>query len=146
LVLVARRALSAQAWEISWRPERLSASFHGRDLFAPVAAELAGGTLLPSQPRAVPDEDWPDDLARIVYVDGFGNAVTGLRAEVLAAGDLLRAGEVRIARARTFSDVAPGAAFWYENSNGLAEIAVNCGRADQVLGLGVGSEIFIEAG
>jgi S-adenosylmethionine hydrolase len=146
LVLVARRALSAQAWEISWRPERLSASFHGRDLFAPVAAELAGGTLLPSQPRAVPDEDWPDDLARIVYVDGFGNAVTGLRAEVLAAGDLLRAGEVRIARARTFSDVAPGAAFWYENANGLAEIAVNCGRADQVLGLGVGSEIFIEAG
>jgi S-adenosylmethionine hydrolase len=69
-----------------------------------------------------------------------------LRAEVLSAGDLLRAGEVRIARARTFSDVAPGAAFWYENANGLAEIAVNCGRADQVLGLGVGSEIFIEAG
>jgi S-adenosylmethionine hydrolase len=146
LVLVARRAQSAQAWEITWRPERLSASFHGRDLFAPVAAELARGTLLPSRPRAVPGEDWPDDLARIVYVDGFGNAITGLRAEVLAADDLLRAGEARIARARTFSDMAPGAAFWYENANGLAEIAVNCGRADQVLGLDVGSEIFIEAG
>jgi len=146
LAVVARRALSAQAWEIAWRPERLSASFHGRDLFAPVAAELAGGTLLPSRPRAVPGEDWPDDLARIVYVDGFGNAITGLRAEVLGAGDRLCVGELRIARARTFSDVAPGEAFWYENANGLAEIAVNCGRADRVLGLRVGSEVFNEAG
>lgn len=146
LALVARRAGSAQAWEITWRPERLSASFHGRDLFAPVAAELARGTLLPSRPRALPVEDWPDDLARIVYVDGYGNAITGLRAEVLAAGNVLRAGDRRIERARTFCDVAPGAAFWYENANGLAEIAVNCGRADQSLGLVVGSEIFIEAG
>lgn len=146
LALVARRAGAAQAWEITWRPERLSASFHGRDLFAPVAAELARGTLLPSRPRALPVEDWPDDLARIVYVDGYGNAITGLRAEVLAAGNVLRAGDRRIERARTFCDVAPGAAFWYENANGLAEIAVNCGRADQSLGLVVGSEIFIEAG
>ena len=146
LSVVARRADSAQAWEITWRPERLSASFHGRDLFAPVAAELAQGTLLPSRPRALPVEDWPDDLPQIVYVDGFGNAVTGFRAEVLSDGNVLRAGDRRIARARTFSDVAPGAAFWYENANGLAEIAVNRSRADQALGLRVGSEIYIEAG
>ncbi len=55
-------------------------------------------------------------------------------------------GDRRILRARTFSDVAPGAAFWYENANGLAEIAVNCGHADETLGLTTGSEIFIEAG
>ncbi|MGO8915196.1 MAG: S-adenosyl-l-methionine hydroxide adenosyltransferase family protein [Stellaceae bacterium] len=36
-----RRAKVARAWEIAWRPERLSASFHGRDLFAPIAARLA---------------------------------------------------------------------------------------------------------
>ncbi len=146
LALVARRAVSAQAWEITWRPERLSASFHGRDLFAPVAAEIAQGRLQPSKPRAVPVEDWPDDLAQIVYIDGYGNAVTGLRAQVLASDNILRVGDRRILRARTFSDVAPGAAFWYENANGLAEIAVNCGHADQTLGLTVGSEIFIEAG
>jgi S-adenosyl-L-methionine hydrolase (adenosine-forming) len=146
LTMVARRAGAAQAWEITWRPERLSTSFHGRDLFTSVAAELARGTLLPSRPRDLPVEDWPDDLAQIVYIDGFGNAVTGLRAEVLAAENVLRAGDRRIARARTFSDVAPGAAFWYENANGLAEIAVNCGRADRTLGLNVGSEIYIEAG
>ena len=58
LAMVARRAQATgapQAWEITWRPERLSASFHGRDLFAPVAAELARGTLLPSQPRRLPE-------------------------------------------------------------------------------------------
>jgi S-adenosylmethionine hydrolase len=146
LAIVARRADSAQAWEITWRPERLSASFHGRDLFAPVAAELARGSLRPSQPRAVPTVDWPDDLAEIVYIDGYGNAMTGLRAQVLAGDNVLRAGERQIASARTFSDVAPGTAFWYENANGLAEIAVNCGRADETLGLAIGSEIYIEAG
>jgi S-adenosylmethionine hydrolase len=101
---------------------------------------------LPSRPRALPVEDWPDDLAQIVYIDGFGNAITGLRAAVLAPENVLRAGDRRTVRARTFSDVAPGAAFWYENANGLAEIAVNCGRADEALGLRVGSELYIEAG
>ncbi len=146
LALVVRRSESAQAWEITWRPERLSASFHGRDLFAPVAAELARGTLHPNTPRAVPAEDWPDDLAQVVYIDGYGNAITGLRAQVLASDNILRVGGRQIASARTFCDVAPGTAFWYENANGLAEIAVNCGRADDILGLAIGSEIYIEAG
>ncbi|TAN72588.1 MAG: hypothetical protein EPN20_03665, partial [Magnetospirillum sp.] len=38
-----RRAAAVEAWEIVWRPARLSSTFHGRDLFAPVAARLAGG-------------------------------------------------------------------------------------------------------
>jgi len=48
-------------------------------------------------------------------------------------------------RARTFSDRPTGAAFWYENSNGLAEIAVNRGRADRDLGLAIGSPVVIIA-
>ena len=49
-------------------------------------------------------------------------------------------------RARTFSDRPPGTAFWYENSNGLVEIAVNQGRADRELGLAIGTlaEIILE--
>lgn len=46
-------------------------------------------------------------------------------------------------RAGTFSDRPPGTAFWYENSNGLAEIAVNQGRADRELGLSIGSPVEI---
>jgi len=45
--------------------------------------------------------------------------------------------------ARTFSAVPRGEAFWYVNSNGLAEIAVNTSRADQALGLRIGSAVEI---
>jgi S-adenosylmethionine hydrolase len=146
--LVRRRAQHARIREITWRPPQLSASFHGRDLFAPVAAALARGT--PPASEEHPAEfgrrpDWPDDLAEIVYVDHYGNALTGLRATSLAESTVLVAGGRRIPRARTFSAVAPGAPLWYENSNGLAEVAVNQGRADRALGLAVGSAVGIGA-
>src|SRR5262245_30636537 len=47
--IVMRRAQSAEAWEIAWQPEHLSASFHGRDLFAPVAAMIAKGEAAPGR-------------------------------------------------------------------------------------------------
>ena len=146
LALVARRATRTRVWEITWRPPRLSASFHGRDLFAPMAARLARGEVRPGAARdalAVPARDWPDDLPEIVYVDHFGNAITGLRASALAAAATLAVGDRTLARARTFGDVPPGTAFWYENSNGLAELAVAGGRADQALGVGIGTAIRI---
>jgi len=46
-------------------------------------------------------------------------------------------------RATTFSDRPPGTAFWYENSNGLAEIAVNPGRADRQLDLSIGMGVEV---
>ena len=82
--------------------------------------------------------DWPDDLPKVVYVDHFGNAMTGLRATTLPAEARLVAGHQVLERARTFGDRPQGAAFWYENSNGLAEIAVNLGRTDRDLGLEIG--------
>ena len=144
--ILVRRARHAQVWEITWRPPQLSATFHGRDLFAPVAARIARGEAPPGAPRDLAWErrpDWPDDLAEIVYVDHFGNAMTGWRAARLDAGVALAAGGRPIARLRTFSEAAPGTPFWYENSNGLAEIAVNRGRADRELGLVVGSPVAI---
>jgi len=144
--IVRRRASAARLFEITWRPPALSQSFHGRDLFAPVAARLALGEPPPGEARGEAFGrylDWPDDLAEIVYVDHYGNAMTGLRAATVpAAASLLAAGHA-IRHARTFSAVAPGQAFWYENSNGLAEIAVNLGRADTALGLAIGTAIAI---
>ena len=146
--LVLRRAASSRCWEIGWRPPALSASFHGRDLFAPVAGRLARGEApaalaSPVVPRGYPD--WPDDLAEIVYIDHYGNALTGLRGESLPPNARLVAGGHPVAHAETFSSVPSGAAFWYVNSNGLVEIAVNTGRADRALGLAVGSEVTILA-
>jgi S-adenosylmethionine hydrolase len=146
--LVARRAGQARCWEIVERPPGMSASFHGRDLFAPAAGRLArgempGGFTRPCSLGRRPD--WPDDLAQIVYIDHYGNAMTGLRASVLPIGARLSAADRVVSRARTFSDVPEGDAFWYENSNGLAEIAVNFGRADHALGIGLGTEVTILA-
>jgi S-adenosyl-L-methionine hydrolase (adenosine-forming) len=144
--LIRRRALKQRLFEIDWKPARLSATFHGRDLFAPVAAQLARGEEPPGRLRddgAFRRADWPDDLAEIVYVDYFGNAMTGLRAAALPPGARLSTGKAVLERARTFSDRAAGAAFWYENANGLAEIAVNQGRADRDLGLSIGASVEI---
>lgn len=152
--LVARRAGDLPRWwQITWRPERLSASFHGRDVFAPVAARLArgetpdgGGTPWGREGDAgtMRRADWPDDLAEVVYIDGFGNVMTGMRAGTVADSAIIVAGNQRIGHARTFSEVSPGQAFWYENANGLLEIAVNRGRAESALGLAIGAEIMVE--
>lgn len=142
--MVMRRAKTSRIFEITWQPQRLSASFHGRDLFAPVAAQIARGDTpaakecdLSSRPSA----DWPDDLAEIVYIDRFGNCMTGLRASVLPPETGLEAGGKALVRRRTFSEARAGAAFCYENANGLIEIAVNGGRADSSLGLTIGSPV-----
>ena len=143
--LVLRRAEHPEASEITWQPPALSASFHGRDLFAPVAARLAKGDApsalaWPVAPQRRPD--WPDDLAEIVYVDSYGNAMTGMRGEAVAEDGRLVVGGRLVAHARTFSEVPPGTPFWYVNSNGLVEIAANLGRADAALGLAVGSPVM----
>ena len=146
LAISARHAEEARWWRIDWRPKALSASFHGRDLFSPVAARLAKGEDPPGEPldgAAPGGGTWPDDLAEIVYLDHFGNAMTGLRAAELAEDARLAIGDKRLGRARTFSDVPEGSAFWYENANGLAEIAVNGGRADKMLVLDVGSPVKV---
>jgi S-adenosylmethionine hydrolase len=87
--------------------------------------------------------DWPDDLGAIVYIDHFGNAMTGLRAAMLSPNAALATAGRVLQRARTFSECLPGEAFWYENSNGLAEIAVNQGRADRELGLAIGVPVEV---
>jgi S-adenosylmethionine hydrolase len=107
---------------------------------------LVRGEEPPGEPRddeAHRRTGWPDDLAEIVYIDHFGNAMTGITAATLPNdAKLLAAGRV-LDSARTFGDRPPGTAFWYENSNGLAEIAVNQGRADHELGLAIGTPIEI---
>ncbi|CCQ73423.1 S-adenosyl-l-methionine hydroxide adenosyltransferase family protein [Magnetospira sp. QH-2] len=143
--IVARRAGAEAVWsEILWRPESLSCSFHGRDLFAPVAASLALGKSVNTRDQMpTPCDSWPDDLAEVIYVDVYGNAMTGLRGEALAGGARLLVSGRILDGAYTFSDLPPGGAFWYVNSNGLVEIAVNQGRADRELGIAVGSQIEI---
>ena len=142
--LVRRRASSADCFAIDWRPEQLSASFHGRDLFAPVAARLASGLPVPRKP-IVPEtyDDWPDDLASIVYIDHYGNGMSGLRVRTLPDDTVLDIAGTTLEKARTFSDHQPGSAFWYENANGLLEIAVSGGSAEKRFDLYPGFELIV---
>jgi len=140
--LILRRSPQARLFEVTWQPPSLSFSFHGRDLFAPVAARLArgdGAGTLGAPVAPIRHPEWPDEHPEIVYIDHYGNAMTGLRT--LPADARLAAGGRHIAPAATFSAVPVGTAFWYVNSNGLVEIAVNRGRADRVLGLEIGSPV-----
>ncbi len=143
-VIAQRSAAAVERWEITWQPENLSRSFHGRDLFAPVAAQIARGDAVPGN-RLDSDsrigEVWPSDLAQVIYIDHFGNAVTGIRAEQLDAASILESSGHLLRQAGTFSDVEPGMAFWYCNANGLVEIAVNQGRADLILGVQIGDRV-----
>lgn len=141
--ILARRARSVRFWRIDWQPERLSASFHGRDLFAPIAARLAGGWAPDSNEINEPqvDGEWPEDLVQILYIDHFGNAISGLRANQLQPKRQIKVGGHLINFARTFSDVPKGEVFWYENANGLLEISVNCGRAADLAGIQLAAPI-----
>jgi hypothetical protein len=82
-----------------------------------------------------------DDLAEVIYVDHYGNCFTGLRAHGQPETNRLAAGGREFPHARVFADAEPGTAFWYENSSGLVEIAVNRGSAVRDLGLAVGTPV-----
>lgn len=140
-----RRSRSVRSFAVEWRPSDLSASFHGRDLFAPTAARLAIGQDAGLLPRAATRfAEWPDDLDRIVHVDGYGNLVTGRRAATLPAGIVLAIGDRIVTWARTFADAAPGALLCYANSCGLLEIAMNGGSAAAVLDLAPGASLRLQ--
>jgi hypothetical protein len=145
---IARHGRAVTQWLITWQPERLSCTFHGRDLYAPVAARLATGLDPPGKPiPSLYPVDWPDDLYEVIYIDHFGNAMTGVRSSTISPECILTIGGRRLKKASTFGLVAIGEAFWYANSNGLVEIAVNQGRASEVLRIRIGDPlIFIKPG
>jgi S-adenosylmethionine hydrolase len=134
-----QRARRRRCWRIAWRPTRLTSSFHGRDLFAPVAAALATqvprGWLALKSGLDVLLKD--KELARVIYIDHYGNACTGL-GRFDTAWRLRVSGKV-LPYARTFEQ-AKGP-FWYDNSMGLVEVAAPRASAAEFLRLKVGSPV-----
>jgi S-adenosylmethionine hydrolase len=158
-----------QAVEIGRSPERLepvSATFHGRDIFAPVAAALAAGEPLAGigEPLAVEELhrlDLPVArvldgalLAHVLRADRFGNLVLDATHEQLAAvgmrlGVALSveiAGAVHRARyVSTFADVPTGELLLYEDGGRMAALAVNRGSAAAALGVQRDGELLMRA-
>jgi S-adenosylmethionine hydrolase len=147
--VLARRSSQVAWWDINWQPSRLSASFHGRDLFAPVAAQIARGEPPPGTREPLASHlqtAWPDDLAEIIYIDHFGNAMTGLRAEVVAPTARICCRGQDFVPARIFGDMPEGKAFWYVNSIGLVELAANRCSVVETFGFRLGDPVVSATG
>ncbi len=152
-----------------WR-EAVSSTFHGRDVFAPVAAHLANGVPFETVGPAVPAEQLvrlpeprPTVAAggletAIVFIDGFGNAYLAATPDHLeAAIGPLRPGRplrlrfggadgptVELTWQRTFGEVPRGAPLLYGSSAGQVAVAENQGSIAARLGLAVGLPARIE--
>jgi hypothetical protein len=133
-----------------------SHTFHGRDVFAPVAAALAAGTdpgalgpvVSDLQRLRVPEPAIEAGRIRgqVIYVDHFGNLVTNLPAGVLPSGrSVVRLGSARLPGVSASYDAVPiGEPVAVVNSWGLLEVAVRDGSAKVALGAGVGDEVIVE--
>ena len=142
--IVAARAKELRCQVIHWRPQNQSVSFHGRDVFAPIVIRLMQGKPLESQ--EVPIEslfgaDYPEQLNEVVYIDRYGNVITGMSASTYPTDTIFSIKDERVTYAHTFSSVAPGQLFWYENSMGLIEIAANKASACQLLDCEIGTQV-----
>jgi hypothetical protein len=135
---------------------RPSATFHGRDIFAPVAAEVAAGRVGPDEigervPELVPGwleaptESRGQITGAVVTIDHFGNLITnidGALVHALARAQIKVAG-VEIPLRRTYSDVRPGDYLALINSFGVLEIARAEQSAAEGLGLARGAPVVV---
>ncbi len=159
---------ATEAVDISDSPFRIippSATFHGRDLFAPVAARLADGAALSEagtpidpdslerRPVSQPRLEQHRALAHAERIDGFGNISLDLTAAELAGHPLAGAARVSVGsrtrrrtavRANAFEQVPDGRFLFYEDSSGRMAVAVNRGDASAVLGIRVGDVVELE--
>jgi S-adenosylmethionine hydrolase len=144
------------------RLEPVSATFHGRDVFAPVAAAIASGEPLAEagDPLSVedltmlelprPERDGEDVLAHALMIDVYGNVTLDVRHEDLPSTGLAlgHALEVEVGGKKTtamftttFADVPPAELLLYEDASRTLALAVNRGDAAAILGLRVDDEV-----
>lgn len=125
----------------------VSDTFHGRDIFAPVAAHLACGVSLlsvgPAQSARPPVR--PSARPRVLHIDRFGNVITSLRREDLLSTFRIHIQGHRISRlCRAYSEANPGEVIAIEGSTGYIELALNGASAAEFLKVGRGTRIELE--
>ncbi len=166
LSIAAGRDGVVSAWEIQnprYVLDKLSRTFHGRDIFAPVAAHLANGVPLEDIGRrldsfevlqlAEPRLEGDELLGEVLFVDPFGNLVTNITrsklmelprhrdAFAVCVGDTIK--EIRLLS--TYGEAKPGAPLILPGSSGLLEIAVNRGSAAEFFHATLGAPVRLKA-
>lgn len=160
--LASRVLVEASQWEaVRLDPDRIgteaaSATFHGRDLFAPAGARLVTGTPLADLGGPVEDPvRWDEPAPRrrgacvegdVVSVDRFGNLITNVPAELLPGSAVVSVAGSRLPLLRTYGGTGPGELLALVNSDGRLEVAVREGSAMEVLGVGEGAVVRVEEG
>jgi S-adenosylmethionine hydrolase len=153
------RAISALENE-AYFLQPVSRTFHGRDVFAPVAAHLSRGVRIQKFGPALKDFvrlTWPEPRMRrgglegeVVYIDRFGNAITNLEGKLLV-GSGRASCEVHAKRRWNcpvksfYQAVPPNKPIALVGSSGFVEIAINGGSAAKVLGMRVGTRVVLPA-
>lgn len=140
-----------------------SATFHGRDVFAPAAAvihnhgtasleTLEAVTSVPATavvqcelPSATIDADNTTATGEVLVVDDFGNVITNIPGSFLAdrTGETVSVGTTTAEVTSTFADVDPGEPLLTVGSHGFVECDVNHGRGTEAFGLAVGDPVRI---
>jgi len=135
----------------------VSQTFHGRDVFAPVAAHISRGVPLSQFGTRVHDFeqlDWPEIKitatglrGQVVYIDHFGNAITNVTgSSVLNSGaQKIRVGQKLVPIEPSYAAVKAGKPVAVIGSSGLLEIAINSGNAAKSLKLKIGSSVLLSA-
>ncbi|WP_224269923.1 SAM hydrolase/SAM-dependent halogenase family protein [Haloprofundus salinisoli] len=135
-----------------------SATFHGRDVFAPAAAAVheVGVDAVESLDAVSPTDEFADlrfpdpgvdeDAAtgEVLVVDDFGNAVTNLPGDHLDGRDAVTVNGESVPVGASFAAVDPGERLLTVGSHGNVELAVNRGRGDDAFGVGVGDSVRVE--
>lgn len=141
-----------------WRADQ-SSTFHGRDIFAPVAAHLSNGVKmselgepiekLETYRWAVPISDRDGVQGWVVHIDHFGNLISNIPESMIR--DAVEGGDLKIyvgntifdTIVNTFGDVQDGEPAAYIGSSGVLEIAINKGNAREMLGVQKGAQVSI---
>jgi S-adenosylmethionine hydrolase len=152
-------ATEIEVFEVEYEDEATeSTTFHGRDVFAPAAAEIHEASVETFHERedVVPVEEYDDHrfpepdledgtaVGEILVVDGFGNAVTNLPGDLLDGREAVTVGGESAPITRAYAEVESGQRLVTVGSHGNVELAVNRGRGDEAFGVSVGDEIRIE--
>lgn len=134
-------------------PAERSATFHGRDVFAPAAARLAGGAELEvlgptvSDPvrwtEAEPEREGRRIRGEVVVTDRFGNLVTNVPSSVLRPDSVVLVRERELPLRATYGSVEPGELLALVNSSDRLEVAVRDGSAARRLDAGPGTEVAV---
>ncbi|HEU5303629.1 MAG TPA: SAM-dependent chlorinase/fluorinase [Gemmatimonadales bacterium] len=139
-------------------PESASPTFHGRDVFAPAAAVLAGGAPLHTLGEpfrgiparlafTAPHHEGKTVVGEVIYIDRFGSLITNLTTDLVPTYATLEVEDLDLGPLRrTFSDVTAGGLVVYVGSGGAIEIAVRNGSAARRLGIGVGGRVRVRLG